>query len=115
MQNPYRSNIDQLVIPYLNKLKTENTDKRHEYQNILETNLNQITSPFLKNMAASYKKLSPRELEVCALIKDGIKTKEIAGILGVSKGTINTYRNNIREKLDIASTNVNLRSFLLTR
>lgn len=46
--------------------------------------------------------LSDRELEVLRQIGQGVKTTEIAKRLHVSVGTIWTYRDRIREKLDIS-------------
>jgi len=45
--------------------------------------------------------LANRELEVFRLIGQGVKTAEIAERLHVSVKTIETYRNRIREKLDL--------------
>lgn len=47
-----------------------------------------------------YESLSEREREVFQLIVEGRSNKEIAGILGVSPGTIDTHRGHIMEKLD---------------
>jgi DNA-binding NarL/FixJ family response regulator len=46
--------------------------------------------------------LSDRELEVFRLIGQGVKTTEIAKQLHVGVGTIWTYRDRIREKLDLS-------------
>lgn len=48
-------------------------------------------------------KLSPREIEIIQLIKQGKSTKEIADELSLSVFTIETHRKNIFRKLDIAS------------
>jgi DNA-binding NarL/FixJ family response regulator len=47
--------------------------------------------------------LSDRELEVLRLIGQGRKTTEIAAQLHLSVKTIETYRDRIRQKLDLAS------------
>jgi DNA-binding NarL/FixJ family response regulator len=47
--------------------------------------------------------LSDRELEVFRLIGRGFKKSEIAQQLNISPSTIETYRANIKRKLDIAS------------
>jgi DNA-binding NarL/FixJ family response regulator len=47
--------------------------------------------------------LSVREREVLQLFAEGAVTKEIASKLGVSVKTIETYRKNIMDKLDIRS------------
>jgi DNA-binding NarL/FixJ family response regulator len=46
--------------------------------------------------------LSDRELEVFRLIGQGVKTQEIAAQLYLSPRTVETYRDRIREKLDLA-------------
>jgi DNA-binding NarL/FixJ family response regulator len=48
-------------------------------------------------------KISPRELEIIQLIKQGKSTKEIAEELSLSVFTIETHRKNIFRKLKIAS------------
>jgi DNA-binding NarL/FixJ family response regulator len=45
--------------------------------------------------------LSDRELEVFRLIGQGVKTPEIAAQLHLSVKTVETYRDRIREKLDL--------------
>ena len=48
--------------------------------------------------------LTSREREVLQLIAEGKKTKEIAGLLGVSVKTIESHRTRLMEKLDIRQT-----------
>ena len=45
--------------------------------------------------------LSAREREVLQLIAEGLSSKEIAGMLGVSLKTVDSHRSNLMEKLDI--------------
>jgi len=45
--------------------------------------------------------LADRELEVFRLIGQGVKTAEIAERLHLSVKTIETYRDRIRQKLDL--------------
>lgn len=47
--------------------------------------------------------LSERELQVFGMIGNGIPMDEIAGQLGLSVKTIETYRNRIKKKLGIKS------------
>lgn len=46
-------------------------------------------------------KLTKRELEVLSLVQDGLTTKEVASRLQISKRTVETYRRNINEKLQV--------------
>ena len=45
--------------------------------------------------------LTDREREVLQLIAEGLSSKEIAGVLGVSLKTVDSHRSNLMEKLDI--------------
>jgi DNA-binding NarL/FixJ family response regulator len=47
--------------------------------------------------------LADRELEVFRLIGDGVKTTEIAERLHLSVKTVETYRDRIRQKLELAN------------
>ena len=61
-----------------------------------ETKTNHADDSFLKKL-----KLSSRELEVIALIKDGLTTKEIADKLFISYYTAETHRKNIKLKVGV--------------
>jgi DNA-binding CsgD family transcriptional regulator len=84
------------------------------YINIIETHLDDIISPFLCNLTSKYPNLTPREIQITNLIKEGRTTKEIADILKSSSGAIDFHRNNIRNKLGLKNKNANLRSYLLS-
>ena len=109
------SNVKELVVPFLAKVKKTPLDyKQFAYIDILESNLNDITSPFLHNLSTKYINLTPKEIRVAYLIKEGKTTKEIGEMLAVSPRTIETHRKNIRRKLGIENKKGNLRSRLLT-
>lgn len=48
--------------------------------------------------------LTPRELQVVALVVEGYSSLQIGEQLGISKRTVDTYRANVREKLHISSS-----------
>ncbi len=54
-------------------------------------------------------RLTNRELEVFNLIGDGLSTREIAGKLNLGVKTIGTYRERIKEKLNLKHANELLR------
>ncbi len=108
-------NIKELVEPYLEKLRrTQLNIDQSAYLNFIETHLNDIISPFLHNLTSRYPHLTPREIQITNLIKEGKTTKQIADILNSSQGAIDFHRNNIRKKLRLKNKNANLRSFLLS-
>ena len=108
-------NVRELVVPCLEKLKKSGLDdKQKGYTNILESNLNDITSPFSQRLSSRYLKLTPTEIQVANLIKHGKTTKEIAEFLNLSSQTIEFHRKNIREKIGIRNKRANLRTHLLS-
>ena len=109
------TNVKKLVEPYLEKLRRTRADiDQMAYINVIETHLNDIISPFQRNLASKHPNLTPREIQITNLIKEGKTTKEIAGILNSSQGAIDFHRNNIRNKLGLKNKNANLRSHLLS-
>jgi DNA-binding CsgD family transcriptional regulator len=82
--------------------------------NILESNLNDIVSPFLNRLSSKYLKLTPTEIRVANLVKEGKTTKDIAEIMNLAKKTIDSYRENIRRKLGLKNKKTNLRTHLLS-
>ena len=107
-------NIRELVFPYIHSLNAGlKNDELKRFVKVIETNLQEIISPFLKRMTLSFFDLSPMESKVAHLIKEGLGNKEIANIFSVSESTIKTHRAKIREKLGLRNKKVNLRSYLL--
>jgi PAS domain S-box-containing protein len=114
-QTKVLSNVKELVLPFLDKLKiTEMNDTQKAYVDILETNLNEIISPFLGTVTSQYLNFTPREIQIANLIRAGKPTKEIARLIGVTKSTIDLHRNHIRNKMGLNNKKVNLRSYLLS-
>ena len=64
-------------------------------------------------VAAQSASLTQTEIQIANCIMQGMRSKEIAGLMKLSKGTIDFYRNNIRKKLGIRNQKANLQSYLL--
>jgi len=56
----------------------------------------------------SFSNLSPREQEICTLVKNGATSKEIAEALGIAPVTVLKQREIIRKKLGLTIKSVNL-------
>jgi PAS domain S-box-containing protein len=107
------SNVNELVMPYVEKLKSKLSDEATKsYLNILESNLNDIISPFLQRLSIKNSKLTTAQIQVANLVKEGKTTKEISKLLNLSEKTIEDHRKGIRKKLGILGKNINLKSFL---
>lgn len=113
LEERFVSNVREMVLPYLNRMRRAGMDNSQQNNlDIVVTNLNEIVSPFLNTLR--HVNLTPRELEVASLIKEGKRTKEIAEISGIAPSSVDSHRNAIRKKLGLNSRKVNLRSYLLT-
>lgn len=109
------SNIAELVMPYLEKVKRKIGEKDPKgYLHVIERNLEEITSGFTRSLSAGGAGLTPMEIKVANLIKHGRSTKDIAELLNLSPKTIESHREKIRRKLGIKNRKVNLRSLLLS-
>ena len=108
-------NVKEMVFPFLEKLKQSKLNQRQAaYASILTIHLEDIISPFSRVLFQQYGNLTPAEIQVANLVRQGIKTKEIAGLLSLSQKTIETHRKNLRKKLGLKSRKENLRTHLLS-
>jgi len=108
-------NVKNSVEPYLHKLKNGRMDERQQaFLDILESNLNQLTSPFSRELSLKYLNITPAEFQVAELVKLGKRTKEIADLLNLSTRTIEAHREKIRKKLGLNDRKINLRTYLLS-
>ena len=115
----YRHNlsarVENLFTPLLDRLKetgghlapTEIQRLDEALQTIVEEDL----STFENNLA----KLSPREFDICQMIKQGHSSKEMADQLGLSTQTIHKHRRTIRRKLELTNKDINLAAFLRSK
>jgi len=107
-----KTNVDKVLMPILLALALELPRTQSKYIEMLKTNLEEITSQFVRHLSNSYHSLTPTEVTICNMIRNGMRTKEIAQIRAVSMATINRHRENIRRKLKITNDDVNLATYL---
>ena len=108
-------NVRQSVQPFIHKLKaTRLSPSQANYLDALEMNLENIISPFIKVVSSRYLDLTPTELQVADLIRQGRRTKEIAEILNLSPNTVMTHRYHLRDKLGLKNKSVSLSTYLKT-
>jgi DNA-binding NarL/FixJ family response regulator len=108
-------NIEQMVLPYMEKLQNTNLDSTQRTMvDILATSLQEVTSSFSHTLSTKFRSLTPKEIQIANLIKQGQTTRAIAKMLNISKRTIDAHRNHIREKLGLKKRGGNLRTHLLS-
>lgn len=107
-----RLNVDKILVPILHALSLNLPSAQRKYIEMLRTNLDEIASPFVSHLSRSHRSLTPMEINICNMIRSGLRTKEIAQIRGVSAGTINRHREHIRRKLKLTNSSINLTTHL---
>jgi len=113
LEGRFVSNTREMVLPYLDRMRRTGLDREQQnYLDIVVTNLNEIVSPFINTLG--HANLTPRELEVATLVKEGKRTKEIAEIAGIAPSSVDSHRDAIRRKLGLNNKKINLRSYLLS-
>ena len=109
------ANVKTLVDPYLRKLRENDlSPTQNIYLQILESNLADITAPFLRNLAMKYTGLTPKEVQVAVHVKDGKSTKQIAQIIDTTVRAVEFHRHSLRDKLNLRNKKANLRTFLMS-
>jgi len=105
------SNVKELILPYMEKLKKSGLSAEQKSAlDILEANLNEITSSIIRKMQTFG--LTIREISVASLLKEGKSTKQVAELLGISGKAVEFHRYKIRKKLGIGHKETNLQSYL---
>lgn len=109
------ANVKDLVLPYVEKLKNARLKpKEKTLVGIIDDHLNDVISPLLQSFSNANILLTPQEMQVASLVKDGKTSKEIADILNVAETTANFHRKNLRKKFGLTNKQSNLRSYLLS-
>jgi PAS domain S-box-containing protein len=103
------ANIE-LLMPLFGKIKIKG-DSQH-FLDLIKKGLENVVSSFGRSITEGSLKLTSREVEICNMIKGGIVTKDIARALYITSQTIEKHRKNIRKKMGISNTSVNLTTFL---
>jgi len=109
------ANVKEMVMPYVEKLKRvslKSKDKR--VVEIIDSHLQDIISPMIQKLTNANIILTPQEIQVASLVKDGKASKEIADILNVAETTVHFHRKNLRKKFGLSNSQTNLRSYLIS-
>lgn len=106
------SNLDKTILPLLYTLEGGLTARQREITRRIASDLGRITSPFVDELSRRAASLSPVEVRVCNLIRQGLSVKEVSRIEQVSPSTVSTHRRSIRRKLGLTNRKVNLTTYL---
>jgi DNA-binding CsgD family transcriptional regulator len=115
LEKRFLTNVKGLVLPYVEKLKGSYLKPKDKTLiEIIETHLRDIITPLMQNLVNASILLTPQEMQVASLVKDGKTSKEIADILVISEATVNFHRKNLRSKFGLTNRQTNLRAYLMS-
>jgi DNA-binding NarL/FixJ family response regulator len=106
------ANVDMILEPILRAMEGELPVSQKGHVSLLRKHLSDLVSPFANRLSKAFSTLTPIEIEICSMIRDGLTTKEIAQIRHVAPKTVGKQRERIRKKLLIPDSRVNLATHL---
>ena len=108
-------NLKKYVSPYLEQMKQSvEGEAARTSLSIVETNLKELVVPNRSSLSSKYIDMTPSEIKVTDLIRQGKGSKEIAEHLNLSISTVSNFRHGIRKKLGLNNKKTNLRTYLAT-
>ncbi len=110
MEGNIIANAENLLLPTIQKLGL--AGESHKYVQLLQNNLEELTSSFGSKLTDKKTRLTSREIEISTMIKNGLSSKEIARLSKTSLLTVEKHRNNIRSKLGVVNKGLSLFSVL---
>ncbi len=106
------TNIQKVVMPIVFELELEVTGRQRSYVTLLRRSLQEIASPFLTHISRDHVQLTPVEIAIGTMIRNGLSTKEIAQLRCIAPATVRRHRENIRRKLGLRNRKANLATYL---
>jgi DNA-binding CsgD family transcriptional regulator len=106
------ANIQKVIMPIVFELELEVAGRQRSYVTLLRRSLQEITSPFLTQIARDHVQLTPVEIAISTMIRNGLSTKEIAQLRCISPATVRRHRENVRRKLGLRNRKANLATYL---
>ncbi|MCF8144186.1 MAG: LuxR C-terminal-related transcriptional regulator [Deltaproteobacteria bacterium] len=101
-----------LILPIVEKLlRDEGIGKYYVELNQLMWNIENLSLDF-NSGASSAQPLSASEMRIAAMIKNGMRSEEIAKHLHISLSTVKTHRKNIRRKLNLTNSGRSLQVYM---
>ena len=104
------ANVEHVILPSLNKIRFENGENAlvEQHRRAIED----LASSFGRMVTDKSVNLTPREIEVCNMVKTGVTNKDISRLLHIALHTVEKHRRTARRKLGLTSKGINLRTHL---
>jgi PAS domain S-box-containing protein len=104
------TNANIVLSPILDKLKAGESTQKDVV--LFQHHIKGLTSSYGTRITDKELFLTPKEVEVCNLVKAGFANKDISRFLNISRQTVEGHRKKIRHKLGISNKNINLITYL---
>jgi ATP/maltotriose-dependent transcriptional regulator MalT len=115
LEKKYFNMCNSKLMPILKRLQKDvYCQKREADLELIINYLNEIThdSPLYHDIDFH---LTDQEMRVAMMIKNGLTSQQIGDLLCISLHTVKTHRKNIRKKLKIDNSDINLVSYLKSK
>ena len=107
-----QANVEKVLMPILHALMGELPKVQRKYVEMLKTQLEEMTSSFTRHLSLEYHSLTPSEIKICNMIRNGLRTKEIAELRKVSDSHRQSSSGAHPAKAGITNSDVNLATYL---
>lgn len=112
IKNDVITNIDELLFPILEQMGIRDAKSNREDIDLLKRSLNNLATSFGRKITHKSLGLSPREIQISNMVKQGLTSKEISNVLNISVHTVGRHRHSIRKKINITHRERNLNTYL---
>ncbi|HDQ15260.1 MAG TPA: LuxR family transcriptional regulator [Sediminispirochaeta sp.] len=112
-QKEIRLRLKGQIFPLLNEIGQGAQGILRKQVNLLRGELDKVTDSSPAPPQCLPGALTPREVEICNLVGQGLSSKDIADMLHISRETVERHRCNVRRKLGLNKTGENLATFLM--
>ncbi|QOD60993.1 hypothetical protein H9I45_00720 [Polaribacter haliotis] len=103
---------DQYISKKLLKVANESISNNRDWK-MFEDSFNELHEDFFKKLVSEYPKLTSKDLKLCAYIKTGHTSKEIAPLMGISLRGVELHRYRLRKKINLTKSK-SIFDFLIT-
>ena len=112
MEDTFAKAIHSILLPIIKDLhKANSSEGLRSGLDILSGQLRALSHDLTGDMNI-LTGLTPTEMRVAAMIKNGLTSQDLAQKLKISLHTAKTHRRNLRKKLNIHNSRINLTSYL---
>ena len=107
-----QANVDRVLLPLLIDLEAQIPPRFKNTVEFIRKSMLEITESFVNKLEVKFRKLTPREVQICRMIRNDLRSKEIGAILNISTRTVEGFRRSIRKKLGLSENRESLRTYL---